>query len=614
MKNIGIENEGGFEAYIAKMSIPGTWGDGATLSTAASLYKRSIKVVTDDGSSFIIESPNGFDSEIPLLLGYIGTRDVLLKSHYVALSCKSAQTEPVDVEPLGSSGGASLHASDDPAKESPKQPYSEPESKKSGASDKHVSDADYVTKRKSVYPWLQAVPGGALCAVRSTYYAARPLPTNHTGTFVTKPFNNWKRSTGSDPKNNKLLKHHRCASHSTAVTFDSDAEMMAAKQRTVYSMVHKQSRELQEIQLDRMADFTDVAYYLFKHEIAHTTHFESLLSLVSRLDKSDKIKQFMDASPENATYTSTTIATELLTAVSDWLTNNILDELRSSSYIAVLADESTDLRSRNELCVCFRYVLNGDSVERYFKLQQLQSTDAETVKDAIKNFIVKNGIPPGCIYWMAFDGAANMSGRTNGVQAKLKRELLGKANYIHCRSHLLNLAAANVARDVKPLQRLFSSFNSLWSFFHNSPKRHNILTEIQKVLNDPVLELVRAGDTRWTSNYRSVHAVKVCLRSIVYALQEVHCASGDLSSEAGGLLLTFQNPTSVLLIHALDEMLQPLHVLTLQLQSPKMSLAEVPEKVCYNHQIYLHNYSNYRVDRLDRRHTRVLHYVISIVS
>ena len=100
----------------------------------------------------------------------------------------------------------------------------------------------------------------------------------------------------------------------------------------------------------------------------------------------------------------------------------------------------------------------------------------------------------------------------------------------------------------------------------------------------------------------------------MYALQEVHCASGDLSSEAGGLLLTFQNPTSVLLIHALDEMLQPLHVLTLQLQSPKMSLAEVPEKVCCNYQIYLHNYSNYRVDRLDRRHTRVLHYVISIVS
>ena len=87
------------------------------------------------------------------------------------------------------------------------------------------------------------------------------------------------------------------------------------------------------------------------HETAHTTHFESLLNLVSRLDKSDKIKQFMNASPENVTYTSATTATELLTAVANWLTNNILDELRSSSYTAVLADESTHMRTRNELCL-----------------------------------------------------------------------------------------------------------------------------------------------------------------------------------------------------------------------------------------------------------------------
>lgn len=447
---------------------------------------------------------------------------------------------------------------------------------------RHQSDPDIVAKRKSVYPWLTAVKGGALCAVCSEFYATRPLPTNHTGTFVTKPFNNWKRSTGSEPKDNKLLKHHKSGSHLTACAFESDSDKMSAKQRTVYSMIHKQSLEQQQKQLERLADFADVAYYLFKQEIAHTTHYESLMNLVGRLDRSNEIKQFMDSSPDNATYTSTTTVTELLKAVSDWLTSSILDELRLSQYIAVLADESTDLRTRNELSICFRYVINGESVERYLHLQQLQSTDAETVKDAIRDLIVTNGIPVDRIYWMAFDGAANMAGKTNGVQAKLKRELLPNANYVHCRSHLLNLAAANVARDMKPLRALFSSFNSLWTFFHNSPKRHNVLVQVQQILKDPALELVRAGDTRWTSNYRAVHTVKLCLRSIVAALQEVHCSSGDLSSEAGGLLLTFQDPTSVLLIHALDEILLPLHILTLQLQSSKMSLADLPEKVTNN--------------------------------
>ena len=69
-------------------------------------------------------------------------------------------------------------------------------------------------------------------------------------------------------------------------------------------------------------------------------------------------------------------------------------------------------------------------------------------------------IPMDRIHWLAFDGAANMSGRKTGVQAQLKKTL-ENANYIHCRSHLLNLAAANIAQDLKQWKGLFSAFNSL---------------------------------------------------------------------------------------------------------------------------------------------------------
>ena len=61
---------------------------------------------------------------------------------------------------------------------------------------------------------------------------------------------------------------------------------------------------------------------------------------------------------------------------------------------------------------------------------------------------------------------------------------------------------------------------------------------MRKILNDPELKLVSTGDTRWTSHYQAVKAVKVNLRALVMA---IHCFAGDLASEAGGLLLTFQN-------------------------------------------------------------------------
>jgi len=98
-------------------------------------------------------------------------------------------------------------------------------------------------------------------------------------------------------------------------------------------------------------------------------------------------------------------------------------------------------------------------------------------------------------------------------------------------------------------------------------------------LQDTTLELVRVGDTRWTSNYRAVTAIVNNLRAIVLTLQEPHTESEDLSSKAGGLLLTFQDGGKTAQLFALDEMLHPIHTLTLILQSAKLCLVDFPDKV-----------------------------------
>jgi len=52
----------------------------------------------------------------------------------------------------------------------------------------------------------------------------------------------------------------------------------------VYSMLHVQSEAQKTANLETVVDFIDAAYFLFKNEITHTTNYDSLLSLVSRLD------------------------------------------------------------------------------------------------------------------------------------------------------------------------------------------------------------------------------------------------------------------------------------------------------------------------------------------
>jgi len=53
-----------------------------------------------------------------------------------------------------------------------------------------------------------------------------------------------------------------------------------------------------------------------------------------------------------------------------------------------------------------------------------------------------------------------MSGHRSGVQTRLQEEKYPEAVYVHCRSHLLQLACVYAAEKLKPIEQLFSALNS----------------------------------------------------------------------------------------------------------------------------------------------------------
>ncbi|KAH9509036.1 hypothetical protein Btru_048665 [Bulinus truncatus] len=204
-------------------------------------------------------------------------------------------------------------------------------------------------KRQALYQWLMPSGEGAFCSVCVKFYTDRPLPACHSGIFVTKPFSLWQKTTGTDPQRNELLTHLLSKGRRSATSFENEESKMQQVQKSVYGMVHKQSLDQLKTNLDRLTDFADCAYYLFRNKIPHTTNNKSILELAARFDGSGNIKQFIDSTPDSATYTSTTTVTEFLSATSDWVTDGLIKEMRSSQYISILAEESTDLRTRNEL-------------------------------------------------------------------------------------------------------------------------------------------------------------------------------------------------------------------------------------------------------------------------
>ena len=72
-----------------------------------------------------------------------------------------------------------------------------------------------------------------------------------------------------------------------------------------------------------------------------------------------------------------------------------------------------------------------------------------------------------------YDGASVMSSDKNGVQAKIC-DKYPNATYVHCRSHVLNLAIASGCNSVSAIRNLFDNVEKLTWFLGGSGKRKEI--------------------------------------------------------------------------------------------------------------------------------------------
>ena len=113
-------------------------------------------------------------------------------------------------------------------------------------------------------------------------------------------------------------------------------------------------------------------------------------------------------------------------------------------------------------------VKEGISVES-FVLVPISDAKAETITNSIVTTLDTRGIDMTRVVWIAFDGASNMSGHKSGVQARLREKKCPNAHYVHCRSHVLQLACVHAGEKIKPIKNLLSALNSLYRFFSLSP-------------------------------------------------------------------------------------------------------------------------------------------------
>ena len=454
-------------------------------------------------------------------------------------------------------------------------PEPPPKKRASGATSlsKYKKKLTYDPLWKKKHPWMDIAYDhdsnkviGMICTICNAF--GNP-PVQARGAWVSRPINNWVKAT-SLLRKHELSEWHLASVEKKALSHSSVEQGNVVQQiLSVNEEERKQNREL-------MKKLVRSLYFLVKHYIAHTTTFEDLLTL--QIENGDvKLKSHRDNCAKNATYESYSTIVELLACISKVLEYKLLDSLKESLYFSLLADECTDVSSKEELSVCARWLSHTNKpVEHFLGIIHAKETNAEALSGYLEDFLQSKAIKLENMSGLGFDGTNTMSGHRTGVQKRL-RFLSPNALYIHCRCHQLQLAALSAANDHIVVKRVLGTLLTIWKVFHYSPKKAEKLALIQAVLQSPEIKMTKPSDTRWLSRERAVRTVRESLPALVTTFEEIYNETGDAESHGVALLLV--NYITVASIYMLCDVLHTVAKLQGSLQGKSIDIASVPAMV-----------------------------------
>ena len=229
-----------------------------------------------------------------------------------------------------------------------------------------------------------------------------------------------------------------------------------------------------------------------------------------------------------------------------------------------------------QVSVVLRYVDQQECIqERLIAVAIAEHTNAESLKELLVGAIQNFGLSLNQLCGQCYDGARNMSGIYNGVQAKIRGEQ-PKALYVHCYAHCLNLVIVDVTKRNKIARNLFGVVEKLYAFMKGSCARSNLFTKVQQELSEsePPLKLKQLSDTRWNCRVESLKVIDNQYAAILQTLETIEDETTDAkaAADARGLLAQLSTFEFILSLAVLKDFLSHTHHASQYLQSEHLDL------------------------------------------
>jgi hypothetical protein len=393
---------------------------------------------------------------------------------------------------------------------------------------------------------------------------------NFRDSFVSEGFVNWKKGLiGLDAHNSS--EYHRQAT-------------MTIKHQSNSAPVDEQiTQALNELHVSRRSCFSEqanCAKYLVRQGLAMRNSDEENSNMTQLLKLSQN--SFMAKYLAENKYLSHHINSEIIKEIYRQVMKDLLDQIKSATYFAIVIDETRDISGIEQLAVVIRWVSEDYTVyEDIIGFHQADICDADSIVKIIKTVLLSVDLDIQLIRGQTYDGASVLQGHKSGV-AKQILLVNPKALPTHCLNHNLNLILQEAASINPTVSGAFTAVQSVCSIIRASPKRLAVFRnlQMQSAVADRsacVTTIKPLCETRWTCRTASLTSVLENYEVILDTLEEVSKSGGSSkgAKEAPQLLNYLEKFSTVFGLKMCLVLFSPVEDMAKQLQSKQLDASLV---------------------------------------
>ncbi|XP_042388013.1 zinc finger MYM-type protein 1-like [Zingiber officinale] len=362
------------------------------------------------------------------------------------------------------------------------------------------------------FHWLEYSPSTNKAYCFYCFLFLNDINSSNISALVSEGFDNWKRV--NQGKTCAFLAYIGSAASSPHTMSERRTENLMRPSQHIDNVMYIQAKEEKEKNRLRLKTSIVTVRWLALQGCAFRGNDESLsssnrrnfLELVKAFAKmSTEINEVvLENAPKNGQYIAPEIQKDILHIMANRVRQMVREEV-GDKFFCILVDEARDISKREQMAI----------------ILSVSDTTSLNLKKEISNVLVHHDLQVKKLRDQGYDGASNMRGACNGLQALFLRDC-PYAYYVHCFAHRLQLTLVSVAKDVSVIWEFFSHLDNIVNIVTFSTKRIAELhtaqrNEIEHMLAigerdsgsgaNQIGNLQRARATRWSSHYDSVKSL-----------------------------------------------------------------------------------------------------------